>query len=375
LSRSVSTKTCTDLVQESQCAVALSKVTHLFDGTNTATHGVDTLKRNDLRDGLGVLSEFLLKIFQAVVFENDALRSRVAHALNHGCVVHLVRENDAPGELGAQGGERRVVGNVARGKHQCTVLAMESGKLILQGKVHGGIPSNVTCTTRAMAVCVQSAATDGYQSASLGNLGLVMWDHSLHSFEHNRVVPHPQIIVGAPNFDLVGDFSGVSERELLSHPVDVVEVAVGVIRTLLVKFLAVELFVIEELLRRLGRVSLGLGVVERAPRRFGRHGLSGGRAGGLGPLFLGVREFLRHTGSRQGSRSVGTLFYVGSRAFLHVNALLLVKFFDVDVPSHARIVGDDLARPGSEDGAHDGAPGGLFGQTGERRVVGRSASA
>ena len=105
------------------------------------------------------------------MLENDALRSRVTHALDHGSMVHLVRENDTPGEFGAQGGERRVIGNVARGKYQSTVFAVESGELILQGEMHGGIPSNVTCTARAMTVYIQSAATSGYQQANSGT-----WD-------------------------------------------------------------------------------------------------------------------------------------------------------------------------------------------------------
>jgi len=103
--------------------------------------------------------------------------------------------------------------------------------------------------------------------------------------------------------------------------------------------------------------------------------MSRGRVGDLGPLLLGAGEFLRHTGGGQGSGSVGALLNVGSRAFLHVNTLLLVKFLDVDIPGYAGIAGNDLTRPGGEDGAHDGAPGGLFGQTAERRVVGRGASA
>lgn len=105
------------------------------------------------------------------MLENDALRSRVTHALDHGSMVHLVGENDTPGEFGAQGGERGVIGNVARGKDQSTVLAVESGELVLQGEMHGGIPSNVTGTTRAMTVRVQSATTSGHQSANSGT-----WD-------------------------------------------------------------------------------------------------------------------------------------------------------------------------------------------------------
>lgn len=120
---------------------------------------------------------------------------------------------------------------------------------------------------------------------------------SLHSLEYNRVVPHAQIIVCTPNLDLVGELSGMSERELLSHPVDVVKVPVGVVQAFLVELLAIEFFVVEEFLRRLGGGSLGLGIVEWASRRFVRGGMNLYRLGSLGPLLLGRREFLRHTGS------------------------------------------------------------------------------
>ena len=114
---SVTAKAYTDLVQESQSTVAFSKVTNILDGSDAAAHGVDTFECHDLRDGLGILGEFLLKIFQVVVLENDTLGSRVAHALNHGSMVHLVGEDDTPGELGAKGGEGCIIGDVAGGEY------------------------------------------------------------------------------------------------------------------------------------------------------------------------------------------------------------------------------------------------------------------
>jgi len=111
------TKACPDLVQESQRAVAFSEVANVLDRPNAAAHGVDTLKRDDLRDGLGVLRDFLLEIFQIVVLENDAPRSRVAHALNHGSVVHSVGEDDTPWKFGPKSGERCIVCDVAGREH------------------------------------------------------------------------------------------------------------------------------------------------------------------------------------------------------------------------------------------------------------------
>ena len=98
------------------------------------------------------------------MLENDTLRGGVAHALNHGSVVHLVRENNAPREFGTEGGERCIICDVTGREYQSTVLAVESSELILQGKMHGSVPSNVARATSTMAVGVQSAAADGNQS-------------------------------------------------------------------------------------------------------------------------------------------------------------------------------------------------------------------
>lgn len=280
-------KICADLIQESQGAIAFSQVANVLDRPDAAAHRVDTLERNDLRDGFGILSEFLFEVFQVVVLKYDAFCGRMSHSLDHGSVIHLVGEDDAPREFSTKSGEGCIIGDVTRGEHQSAIFAVESGKLILQSEMHGGVPCNVARTTCTMTVGIQSSTTSSDRSANSGIRKPMIWHHLLHSFEYNRVISHAQIIVCAPNLDLVGELSGMSEGELLSHPVDVIEVAVRVVRTLLVKFLAVELFVIEEFLGRLSGGSLSFGVMEWTFRRLGRGGTSLCGLGNLGPLFLG----------------------------------------------------------------------------------------
>jgi hypothetical protein len=157
-----------DLIQEGDRAVTFCEVTDLLDWSDTTTHGIDAFERDNLGDRLGVLRKFLLEIFQVVVLENDTFRSGMAHALNHGSVIHLIGENYATWEFGPQSGERCIIGHVARGKHQGTVLAMKSSKLILQGEMHGCIPCNITRTTCTMTVDVQSTTTGRALSANSG---------------------------------------------------------------------------------------------------------------------------------------------------------------------------------------------------------------
>lgn len=69
--------------------------------------------------------------------------------------------------------------------------------------------------------------------------------HALHSFKDDGIVAHTEVIVGAPNLDFVLGIGGVSNREFASEPVDVVEVAVGLVLVLLGQFALVEGFIVE----------------------------------------------------------------------------------------------------------------------------------
>ena len=149
-----------DLVEERERTVAFGKVAYLRDGTNATAHRVDALEGDDFRRLLGVLRQLHLEVLQVVVLENDALGTRVPHALDHGRVVHGVREVDAPGELFAQGGERSVVGDVARREDERGRLAVQRCDLGLESEMHPRIASDVPGTTGTVTVGVQRAAAD-----------------------------------------------------------------------------------------------------------------------------------------------------------------------------------------------------------------------
>jgi hypothetical protein len=92
------------LVQERQGAVLLRQIAELGDRANATTHGVDGLERDDLRRFLRILLELGLEIREIVVLPDHALRARVAHALDHARVVHLIGEINAAGKFGAERG-------------------------------------------------------------------------------------------------------------------------------------------------------------------------------------------------------------------------------------------------------------------------------
>ena len=88
------------------------------------------------------------------MLENDPLCTGVTHTLNHGRMVHNIREIDAPGELGAQSSEGGIVGDVARREDERGGLAVEGSKLSLEGEVHAGVTGDVPGATGTVAVSV-----------------------------------------------------------------------------------------------------------------------------------------------------------------------------------------------------------------------------
>jgi hypothetical protein len=80
--------------------------------------------------------------------------------LNHRRMVHLVRKDDATGELGSQRRQGCIVGNVARREHERRRLAMKRRKLVLERQMEGSVASNVASTTSTGTIAVESAATN-----------------------------------------------------------------------------------------------------------------------------------------------------------------------------------------------------------------------
>lgn len=67
----------------------------------------------------------------------------------------------------------------------------------------------------------------------------------LHGLENNRIFAHTEVVVGAPHIDLLFDIACMSDRELGSETVDVVEIAVTTILVFFLEFGVIKLLEIE----------------------------------------------------------------------------------------------------------------------------------
>ena len=146
------------LVQESKGAVLLCQITNFLDGADTAAHGVNTFESNDLGCLLRVLFEFGLQILEVVMLEDNPFSTRVAHSLDHGGVIHGVREKDTTGELSTESREGSVVGYVTRRKDECCGFSVKVCKFLLERKMHSAVTGYITSTASAMTVFVESTA-------------------------------------------------------------------------------------------------------------------------------------------------------------------------------------------------------------------------
>src|SRR5690606_23976681 len=90
--------------------------------------------------------------------------------------------DDAAGQQLRQRAEGRLVRDVARGEQQCRFLAVEVGQLSLEEDVIVIGSGNI-------------AGAPGPRAATPQRLG--------HRFDHRRVLAHPEIVVAAPDDDLL----------------------------------------------------------------------------------------------------------------------------------------------------------------------------
>ena len=180
------------------------------------------------------------------------------------------------------------------------------------------------------------------------------------------------------------------DRELLGKPIDVIEIAVGLVLVFLVELLNIELLVVEASML-LGRLRLsGRLDVSSFSSICGRLLVEGAASSGssssllLGGCPLGVvvssfgllrvgrcSQVLGHPGSSPGSGRMGTHLDGGTRR--GHNPLVLVNPVDVDVTRDAGVAGDNFLGANVEGGAHDGAFCGALGEGGEGREAGGGA--
>jgi len=171
----------------------------------------------------------------------------------------------------------------------------------------------------------------------------------LHGLEDNRIVAHTEVIISAPNLDLIFDVAGVGNGELGGKAVDIIEVAVGLVLMLLLELIDIEVLIIKP------GVCIGLLSLDRSRGLVGLCGsgsLVEGAAGscslGGNILGLGGVDFVFGSGSEivcfacSGFSSGGVGTHLGGCTRGRENALFLVNLLYVYVCSDASVAGNDL---------------------------------
>lgn len=169
-------------------------------------------------------SQLLLEILDIVVLENYLLRARVTDTLDHGGVVETVGENHTVGEFATKGSQCRVVGDVARAENKRSILSMELRDGVLEFDSMLVVTRDISCATGTGAVLIEGV---------------------VHGLEHMLVAAHAEVVVGAPDCDLLLLGGHVGTGELLGQTVDVIEVAVRLVLVLLLQLVLVELLIVE----------------------------------------------------------------------------------------------------------------------------------
>ena len=187
----------------------------------------------------------------------------------------------------------------------------------------------------------------------------------LHSFKDNWIVAHPEIIVGAPDFNLFLNVARVRNGEFCSKSVNVVKVTVGLVLMLLLKFIGIETLVIET------KAFLGRSRSRPWEEGSSNYGLCGSSSLSSGlemertassgsllgnstcvPFLSSGCEVVCHASGGSSCRSMGTHLDGSTRRRKYV--IFLVHFVYICICCDAGIAGDNFLRADVESRAHDG---------------------
>ena len=176
-----------DFIDIGHRAMLFADFDDLLDRRDVAIHRIDRFEGDQLGPARLDAGEQPVEIFDIIMLELQAFGAAVADAFDHRGMIERVREYDTIGQLGRQRAKRRPVRDIARGEQQRVFLAMQVGEfdLELAMRMHG---------TRDIA-----RAT----GAGTGAIEFFM-----HRFDHGGMLPHAEIIIGAPdgNFLLLAIF-------------------------------------------------------------------------------------------------------------------------------------------------------------------------
>ena len=170
-----------DLVEIGKRAVAMGDVADLADRRDVAVHRIDRFEGHDLgrrRIGAG---QQLLEMGHVVVAEDPAHRAGMTDAGDHRGVVQRVGIELAARQQGAQGLQRGLVGDIARGEDEGGLLEMQRRQLALEGGVQRVGAGDVARAAGARALRV---------------------DRLAHRFDNRRMLTHGEVVVAAPHGDV-----------------------------------------------------------------------------------------------------------------------------------------------------------------------------
>ncbi len=216
-----------DLVEIGHGAVALGDIAELGDRRDVAVHRIDGFEADQLRPRRVAARQQSLEIGRVVVAEDVLLGAAVANALDHRGVIEGIGVDDAARNLPGQRRDGGVVRDIARGEQQCRFLAMQVRELALEQDV------------------VVAGAGNVARAAGPGAAAL---DRLVHGGEHQGVLSHAEIVVGAPYRDLAARAVVIGTRKRPGPPLEIGEYPVASFRPQRVEPLFEEAFVIHVVL-------------------------------------------------------------------------------------------------------------------------------
>ena len=193
-----------DFVEIGQRAICIREIANLGDRGDVAVHRIDAFEGDQLGRGRIDRSQQFLEMRYVIVAEDVPLAPRIADPRNHRRMVQFVGKDDAAGQDLGERGERRLVRDIAAGEQQGRFLAVEIGQFGLEIDMVMRVAADVARAARSGPDVVEG---------------------SLHRRDDIGMLPHRQIIVGAPHRDrlravMPGETARVGERTLVAQDID-----------------------------------------------------------------------------------------------------------------------------------------------------------
>ncbi len=204
-----------DLVDIGHGVVAFGELDDLLDRRDVAVHRIDAFED----DQLGALAAGRLQqAFQmrnVVVAEDLLFGARAAHALDHRGMVQFVRDDQAVRQQPRDRRDRRLVGDEAGGEDQRRFLVVQVGQFMFE----------LDQRVRGTGDVARAAGAGAHAAGRI-----------LEGGDHVGVLAHAEVVVGAPDGDLLGAAVGTPDgaRKLAGNALEVGENAVSALRVELI---------------------------------------------------------------------------------------------------------------------------------------------